>query len=325
MRSLFAVAGLTAALAVNLAACGGDTDSGGSESLEVIMLSAPPGDDFYYTIERTAQEEADRVGVDLEIQQIPKWDAAEQVPILNAAVAKRPDVILVNPVDRNSLQAPLEAAAQRGIKIITYDTTIRDPGVVETYVSSDIVALGRTAAETQLGLIGNEGTVFYQGTQPNQAFFESMQQGWMDVMNQEPGINQLPVVYSDWEPAKASSQMEATLTANPDLAGGFAGVFSDQQGIVAAVERAGRTDELQLVGLDGAPENVQRLRDGALSAIVSVKAADYGTAVIQAALNSADGEDQPAETVLDQCVLTVETLDDPANAGCLYDNAPEEH
>jgi ribose transport system substrate-binding protein len=286
------------------------------------MLSAPPGDDFYYTIEQAAKEEARRVGADLEVQQISKWEADSQVPVLNAAVAKKPDAILINPVDTNALQAPLEQAAQRGIKIITYDTSIRDPeGVVETFVSGDIEKLGRTAAETLLGLIGNQGKVFYQGTQPNQTFFDTLQRGWREVMSRASGVRQLPVVYSDWEPSKANSQMETMLTAHPDLSGGFAGIFVDQQGIVPALERAGKLGQVKLVGVDGAPSNVQRLKDGALSAIVSVKAADYGSAIIESALRAIKGEKLPPKTIMGQCVLTTKTLDEPANKGCLYDKA----
>jgi ribose transport system substrate-binding protein len=290
-------------LVVAIAACDEDDSSGGSgssESARLVLLSAPPGDDFYYTIERSAKAEAERLGADLEVQQISKWEPDAQVPVLNAAIAKNPEAILINPVDTNALQAPLERAAQRGIKIITYDTTIRDPeGVIETYISGDIEKLGRTAAETQLELIDNRGKVFYQGTQPNQAFFDSLQRGWKEVIDKEPEVTQLPVVYSDWEPSKASSQMEAMLTAHPDLAG-----------------------KVKLVGVDGAPQNVQRLKDGALSAIVSVKAVDYGSASVRAAVQAIKGEKLPTKTVMGQCVLTSETLDDPENKDCLYDTAP---
>lgn len=286
------------------------------------MIAAPPGDDFYYTIEQSAKREAERLGAELEIQKFTKWEAAAQTSVLNAAIAKQPDAILVGPVDENALQAPLERAADRGIRIVTYDTTTRDPdGVVATFVAADIVELGRSAATAQLDLIGDQGTVFYQGTQPDQTFFESLREGWTGVMDAEPGIEQLPVVYSDWEPSKASSQMQTIVTANPELAGGFAGIFVDQQGIVPALERAGKTDQVKLVGVDGAPANVERLRNGELGAIVSVKAADYGSAAVQAAVDAIRGEELPAKTVIGQCVLTSETLDDPANEACLYERA----
>lgn len=316
LLALGAVSGL-------LVACGSSgNDEGKVENAKVIMIAAPPGDDFYYTIENAAKAEAKKQNIDLEIQHFPKWEAAAQTAVLNAAIAKNPDAILVGPVETTAIQSPLEQAAQRGIKIITYDTTTAEPeGVVSTFVASDIVDLGRDAAKKLVSLIDGKGKVMYQGTQPDQSFFNSLHEGWKEVMDAEDGIEQLPVVYSDWEPSKASSQMETTLTAHPDLAGGFAGIFVDQQGIVPALKRAGKLGEVKLVGVDGAPENVERLRDGSLSALVSVNAVDYGTESIKAAAKAIAGEELPPKTIIGQCVMTAKTIDAPENKGCLYEKA----
>lgn len=322
LRKTSTLLGLIALCAALVAVVGCGSSGGSAETAQIFMVAAPPGDDFYYTVEQAAKEEAEKMGVDLEVQKFAKWEPAAQNSVFNAGVAKNPDAILVNPVDTESLQAPLEGAADRGIKIITYDTTTGEPeGVVSTFVASDIVELGRSAAKAQVELIGDSGKVFYAGTQPAQSFFESVHQGWTEVMGEYPGIEQLPVTYSDWEPSKANSQMETTLTANPDLSGGFAGIYVDQQGEVPALERAGKLGEVKLVGMDGAPPNVARLQSGALSVIVSVKAADYGKAAVRAAVEAIEGETLPPKTVIGQCILTPENLDDPKNADCLYEKA----
>ena len=325
VRKSALLCGLCAVLAAGLAACGSSSGGGtsaGGDAPRIFMVSAPPGDDFYYTIEQSAKAEAKRIGADLEVQQYPKYEAAAQASVLNAGIARNPDAILIGPIDQNALQAQLERAAKRGIKIITYDTSTRDPaGVVSTYVSGDVTELGRNAARAEVRLIGGRGKVFYQGTQPDNVFFDSLQAGWKEIMNAEPGITQLPVVYSDWEASRASQQMQALLVANPDLAGGFAGIYPDQQAIVPAVKRAGKLDQLKMVGVDGAPANVQRLRDGELRAIVSVKAADSGVEAIDAAVKAIRGDRLPPKTVIGQCILTQATLDDPANKRCLYDKA----
>ncbi len=318
----FGLAALCTALALSFAACGG-AGSNGDKTPRLFMMSVPPGDDYFYTIEQSAKREAARLGADLEIQQVASLDASSQLSVLNAGIAKHPDAILVNPLDVDALQAPIEDAVKRGIKVITYDVNTGKPkGVVSTFVSADITELGRNAAHAQLDAIGRNGKVFYQGSATGVTFFNSLQEGWKDVMDAAPGIEQLPAVYSNYEPSKANAQMEALLTANPDLSGGFAGIFLDQQGEVPALERAGEIGKVKLVGVDGASPNVQRLRDGALSAIVSVKAVDYGTQVVRTALEAIDGRKLPAQTVIGQCVLTARNLDDPANAACIYDNAP---
>jgi ribose transport system substrate-binding protein len=288
------------------------------------MLSFPPGDDFYYSIELAATEEAERLGVDLEIQKLSDMDPSTQVAALNAGLAKSPDVILISPYDATALQSPIERAVARGTKVITYDNTITNgEGVLSTWVSSDTVEEGRMAARALLDLIDGKGKVFYQGTQIGAAFWTSIQEGWTEVMDAEAGIEQLPAVYSDYETAKANSQMESILTAHPDLAGGFASIFSDQQGIIPAIERAGKIGQVKVVALDGQAANIQYLRDGAIETLISLQPKEYGNALIQAAVKAANGEELPAQIQIPMCVLTVETVDDPANAPCIYEQATQ--
>jgi ribose transport system substrate-binding protein len=288
------------------------------------MLSFPPGDDFYYTIEESAKMEAERLGVDLEIQLLSDMDPATQVAALNAGLAKSPDVILISPYDSTALQAPIERAVAQGVKVITYDNTITEgEGVLSTWVSSDTVEEGRMAARELLKLIDGKGKVFYQGTQIGAAFWQAIQKGWKEVMDAEAGIEQLPAVFSDYETAKANSQMEATLSAHPDVAGGFASIFSDQDGIIPAIERAGKLGQVKVVALDGMAPNIQRLRDGAIQTLISLQPREYANAMIQSAVKAANGEELPAQVKIPMCVLTSDTVDDPANAACVYEQRPQ--
>src|SRR6266545_459716 len=69
----------------------------------VVALLPGVVDPFYFTMYRGAQQAAKEEGVEL-VFQIPKaWNTAEQVPILKALIAKRPDVLLVSPVDKQQL------------------------------------------------------------------------------------------------------------------------------------------------------------------------------------------------------------------------------
>jgi ribose transport system substrate-binding protein len=290
------------------------------EPLKVTMIAYPPGDDFYFTIENAAREQAKSSNVALTVQKIPSYDLAAQMAVLNASIASGPDAIIVSPLDPNGLQAALEKAKELGITIVLYDTSTRDLSVSATFVSADIVELGRNAGREFQALAGERaGSVFYQGTAPAQPFFDSLHKGWEEVLGSVAEYKHLPVNYSDFEPAKAASEMQAVLASTPDLIGGFAGIYTDQQGNIPAIERAGKIDDLVLIGVDGAPQNVERLKQGKLDAIVSVKARDYGTEAIKAVVAAVAGEQLPEITGIGQCLLKADNLTDPANAACLYD------
>jgi len=289
-------------------------------ALRVTMIAYPPGDDFYFTIENSARKQAKESDVNLTVQKISSYDLASQVAVLNAAIATKPDAIIISPLDPNGLQGALQKAKDLGIKIVLYDTSTRDVSVAATYVSADIVELGRNAGREFEKLVGaKEGSVFYQGTAPAQPFFDALHKGWLEVTGSVPGFKHLPVNYSDFEPSKASSQMQAILTSTPDLIGGFTGIYTDQQGNIPAIQRAGKLDQLVLIGVDGAPANVDRLKQGKLAAIVSVKARDYGVEAVKAAAAAVHGDTLPEKTLIGQCLLKSENLTEPDNAACLYD------
>ena len=132
-------------------------------------------DPFYFTMHRGAKHAADALGVNL-LFQIPKqWNVSVQVPILNAIIAKKPDAILIAPTDKVQLIAPLKAAVDQGIKVITVDTFI-DDGMYQdgsgrgdfplSYIASDNVLGGRMAARALAKSINGKGKVYVSNTVP---------------------------------------------------------------------------------------------------------------------------------------------------------------
>jgi ribose transport system substrate-binding protein len=327
MRRLTVIAAALAALA--LAACGNDSDSkvngspSGGSDYKMVFIPGVTGDDFFHTIWLGAQSEAKLRHVSIEQQAPPKYEPASQIPIVNAAIAKKPDAIIVAATDAEALQAPLEQAAARGIKVVTFDTTTSDPSFAVTHVSSDIVAAGRKVGDELVQLTGGEGKVMYIDHAPGVNFARELRSGFESVMSGQPGIDVLPIQYFDLEPQKANTITRTTITSHPDLAGAFVGVGVGAQGALPALEAAGKLDQVKTVAFDAFIANVKALRAGRLDAIVSVAALDYGRDTVNAAVDALKGKSVPSTIKPKVCVLTADTIDDPANKPCLYSGAPQ--
>lgn len=298
-----------------LAACG-SAEGDNSDRAKIVMLSHPAGDTFYYSVEQGARAEAERLGVDLEVQRISAVSAEAQIPILNAVIAKNPDAILIGPADSNALQEPLEEAADRGIKIVLYDTTVVDPSFAVTFVSADIEEQGRLAGEVLLDATGGKGTVYYEGHLVGQHYFDSLRSGWTEAMDTAPDVKQLEVVYSGFDTAKAESNVRTLLAGNPELAGGFMGVEVGVIGGLEAFRRAGRTD-VALVAADGAPAIVEAVRAGQVLATVNSHAGEIGTKALSSAVDALAGKTVPPTQFVENCVLTTENIDTPEMAPCI--------
>jgi ribose transport system substrate-binding protein len=308
--------------------CGDDDDSGQGSSgktddYEIVFIPGVTGDDFFHTIWLGAQEEAKRLGVSIEQQAPPKYEPSSQIPIVNAAVARRPDALIVAATDAEALQAPLEQAAERGIKVVTFDTTTEDPSFAVTHVSSDVVEAGRVVGEQLVKLTDGQGKVMYIDHAPGVGFARDLRAGFTEVMEGEPGIDVLPIQYFDLDPQKANSITRTTLTRHPDLAGAFVGVALGSTGAVPALQAAGKLGQVKTVAFDAFVQNMKLLEEGKLDAVVSVAARDYGSATVKAAVDALNGKSVPKHIQPKICPFTADTVDAPENAPCLYSRAPQ--
>lgn len=308
--------------------CGDDDDSGQGSSgkttdYEIVFIPGVTGDDFFHTIWLGAQEEAKRLGVSIEQQAPPKYEPSSQIPIVNAAVARRPDALIVAATDAEALQAPLKQAADRGIKVVTFDTTTEDPSFAVTHVSSDVVEAGRVVGEQLVKLTDGRGKVMYIDHAPGVGFARDLRAGFTEVVDDEPGIELLPIQYFDLDPQKANSITRTTLTRHPDLAGAFVGVALGSQGAIPALQAAGKLGRVKTVAFDAFVQNMELLEEGKLDAVVSVAARDYGSATVKAAVDALNGKSVPKRIQPKICPFTADTVDAPENAPCLYSRAPQ--
>jgi ribose transport system substrate-binding protein len=313
-------------LSLALTACGGGDgndgggDGGGEKPLRIVVV---PGsvDDFYYTVALGAQEEADRQGIDLEIQYPARQDVAEHTQVLRAVIATKPDAIIYPPTDAEAMKPVLQEAKDQGIKVVTFDADIGDPSLRLTFVAADAVEAGRKVAETLQDLTGGKGPLLYIQDITGQTFHDDLHAGFAEVMDGSPDVTVLPVQLSRFEPSRAESITRATITAHPDLVGKFAGILVDQEGVIPALTAAGKLGAIKTVGFDGTPKGLEYLADGKLDAIVSVAAKDYGVAAVQAIVDAINGKDVPSEILMGSCVFTADTIDAPENEACIYQPA----
>src|SRR5258708_21179090 len=122
------LAGTAAVLAGGsfLAACGGSTSTPSSNSTNYtfVLIQGVKGDPFYVTMQKGAQQMADKLGVKLLVDGPAQFSATLQAPIVDAYIAKKVDVMIIAACDKQAMIAPLQRANDAGIKVISVDTFI---------------------------------------------------------------------------------------------------------------------------------------------------------------------------------------------------------
>ena len=165
--------GLTAAsavLALTLAACGGEgagSSSGGggsdSEDLSIGVSMPTQTSERWIADGNSVKEQLEDEGYSVELQYANN-DIPTQSQQVDQMITQGVDALIIAAIDGTALNSQLQAAADAGIPVISYDRLIRDSENVDFYVSFDNYKVGvaqGTALLTGLGLLnadGSEGT-----------------------------------------------------------------------------------------------------------------------------------------------------------------------
>lgn len=326
-RQLLPACGVLVAVlgsAAFLAACGSSSsDSGGTGeegatgTKPTITMISFAGSDYYAGYVRGAEAEADELGLELEVQDAPSYEASDIAATINAAVATSPDYLLVPAVDAVALRQPLLAASERGVNVITYDSQLEDPDFIVTYVNSDYTEYGRKSAEELGRVAGAKGKALLVSLFTGNDDLERLATGFHEGL--PASMTELPVQYDQAENGKAAAIVRATLTREPELAGLAAPSGFGAEGAIAALREAGKVGDVKVVLYAASDDefSINAVRKGEAQAVIGIELAEVAKAAVDAAVEDAEGKDLPPRLSVPFCVITEETVNKPADERCV--------
>jgi len=274
-RLLAVVVALAVALAVvaSTATGGGASPAAGQSAKKTYtfyLVAGIASDAFYLTMKKGAQAAAKKLGnVKVVFTGSPASFAPNtQIPFLNAAIARKPDAILIAPTDKTALISPIQRAVSAKIPVVTVDTFITKP-IAFTNVSTDNLAGGRAAADALVKAIGGSGEVAAISVNPGISTTDQRRDGFVAELKKYPNVKYLGIQYCNDDQTKASNQTSALLNGHPNLKGIFAMNVVSGNGATAAVTAAGKSGQVKLVEFDAGPPQVQALKAGTIDALVA--------------------------------------------------------
>lgn len=306
-----------AILVAVVAACGGSGDGGG-RPYQIALVTGAKNDEFFSAMECGAKTAADELGVDLSIQSPAEYDASQQIPILNAEIAKSPDAIVIAPTDDTALIPPLKQARSDGAVVVTADTIVNDPEIAVSEVRSDYEAATRVATERLSELIGGEGKVLLIAAGPGITTQDDGKAGFEQGVQAESGLESLGTEYDSFDVTKTSAIVSAVLASDPDLAGIITLNGPSSPGVINSLERAGNLDDVVYLTFDAFPFQVEQLKLGRVTELIVQKPFDMGRIGVENAVAALDGESVEKDVRTDIVVATRDNVDDPEVSKYLY-------
>ena len=321
-REFLGIAATGAGVAL-LGACGGGGgggQGGGGESYRLTLIVGVTGDEFYTTMECGAQAAARELGAELNVQGPEEFSAAEQTPILNAAIQANPDAILIAPTDRTAMVAPIQSAVNQDIPVVLVDTTIEKEEIALARISSDNIEGGRQAGEALAREIGEEGKVLVISVKPGISTTDQRQQGFEEAIEKYPNIEYLGTRFCNDDPTQAASITTSTLQSNPDLKGIFGANVLSGQGAGTGVRQSGKKNQVSVVAFDASPTQVEDLRSGNVDVLIAQHPNDIGDRGVRIAVDYLESGKEPSSKQITTGFTTVtrDNIEDPEVQEYLY-------
>ena len=254
------------------AAAGGEAGTAPKEDLTFVVVPKCVHA-WFDEVNKGAQLQADAlssqlgVNVKIDYRAPQKSDVAEQNSVLEQAAATKPQGIALDPVDYEGSKAVIEEIEKQGIPVVLFDAPTPE-GSNLTSVGNDFAEQAEIAAKQLVELIGGEGKVAVMQGVPSAPNHAERYQAHLDTLAQFPGIEVIEGGIDNDNVETAQSQASAVLAANPDLKG-YLNCDACGTGIAAAVEEAGKTDQVTIVSMDNLIEILEYVKKGTISATSS--------------------------------------------------------
>lgn len=267
----------------------------------------------YDTIYCGALAEAQRLGASVSKQLSQDFTAASQIPVLNAALASKPDGVLISPTDPNALYAPIKAAVAGGIPVVTADNTLINTDQLTSQSLVDNRASGTMAAaylaKQASGRKVKVGVMSF--TSGGSAAADAEWHGFEDEIKKYPNIDYIGAQFNQGGAAETTPTAAGMFARNPDLFGMFGTEGDASTGIITAAKQRG-LHPLVVAGYAAQTDSlVAALKSGAVAAITDFPFRLVGVNGIDQLVNKLTGRPVDAAPSLSAVLYTKADLDKP--------------
>lgn len=291
-----------------------------AEALEIAVVPKGTTHEFWKAIHAGAEKAAAEFDVDVIWQGPQKEDDRQlQIQVLQNLISRGVDAIVVAPLDARSMARPVEAAVARGIPVVVIDSGL-ESDAQSSFIASNNYEGGRIGGQYLAEQLGGEGKVVLLRYQEGSASTTNRERGFLDALGEYAPDAELLVdnMYAGATMALALQVSQNILNRFPEIDAIFTPNESATQGMLRALETAGRAGDVTLVGFDVNPILLDAMRDGTLHGLVVQDPVGMGYEGVKAAVSIVRGGAVPERMDTRTILVTPDNIEDAEIQELLY-------
>jgi ribose transport system substrate-binding protein len=289
-------------LAALVAACGGEQSTLAPARPVIGVSLLTTTNPFFNVLGESVRSSADRYGYDV-ILTSGEQDVNRQKNQVSDFIVRGVAAIVLTPVDSRSIATAIREANDAGIPVFTADVAVLDSSVsVVSHVATDNYQAGQMAAVAMIEALGGEGQVGivdYPEVESvmlrTRGFLNELERNKQETGKEISVVSRLNGGGAKDRGFRVGQDM---IQAHPALRGIFAINDPSALGAVAALEEAGRAEDIVVVSIDGQPEGKQAIKEGKIYADAVQFPERIGEQTVDVIMRYMNGESVPSEILI---------------------------
>lgn len=229
----------------------------------------------------------------------------EQIADLESLISQGVDAIILNPTDREGLNAVIEAAIAQGIVVVAVDQAVTAEGAY--VVTNDQTAYAQNGAEWLFETLGGSGKVVEMRGIDGVPADTDRHNGFMAALENYPDIEVVAETFTGWDPSTGAQQALDLITTQE-----IDGIWTS--GIdypVVEQFQAANVDFVPIVGADnnGFVQQLLELADAGLVGAAVTNPPAIGAVGVSIALDALTGNNPAQETLLTPEVFATDNVE----------------
>lgn len=285
----------------------GDYSANQKENSRLIGASYMTMNNEFYKI--LSEEISNRVEAEADqmVLRNPALNADRQIEQIEEMIGMGIDVLVVTPVDWQSLSDVLKKAKEQGIYIVVVDSDLEDETLADCTITSDNYGAGCIVGQyflehhTQAELVVMTHETAKSGL--------DRVRGFLDQVEGQPGIRIVKKINCDGQLEIAMPKLQQVIDAGTSFDSVFCLNDLASVGVVAALDENQMLDQIEVYGIDASPDAKALIKEG----MIEASAAQFPSRIGQAAADSIykllNGEAVERRTFVPVELVTKENVD----------------
>ncbi len=295
------------------------TPAAGKAALTIAVIPKGTTHEFWKTIHAgaiKAEREATAAGTPVKIiwkGPLKEDDRTSQVDVVQNFVGQGVSGIVLAPLDRTALVAPVEAAAAAKIPVAIIDSGLESDKQT-TFIATNNFEGGKQGGKRLGEVLGGKGKVILLRYQEGSASTEQREAGFLDAMKQFPDIQ---LISTDQH---AGATRDTALTASQNVLNRYKdevnGIFTPNEsstaGMALALKELGLSGKIKHVGFDASDPLLVALRAGDIQGLVVQDPFNMGYLGVKNLVAAIAGKPVPKQIDTPVALVTPENIEQPA-------------